>query len=119
MFKKNKKSTLPHGWYNDSVKLADTNDSKKIEEYKVIVYVEELDKYTNGIVKIKLINIEIMSGFQSSQYDHVINILTKRFISIKDSSEINWLVSENSIKEERKEKLDKINKSNFFNRIFK
>ena len=112
------KSKLPQGYYISESRLSDSSDSQKFDIYKTRVYVEEIDKYTNGLSKIRIIDIELISGFESSQYEHVKRTVRTKFSSIKNSSEITWLVSENEIKKERKEKLYKINNKNFIQRLF-
>jgi len=113
-----KKPKLPQGYYIHKTNLSKSIGSSESYEYKVMVYVEEVDKYNGGISKINLVSLEIISGFDPSQFDYVKRATKSKFISIKNTSDIEWLVSENDIKQERKEKLDKINKKNFIQRLF-
>lgn len=69
---------------------------------------QELDRYTNGDCKIQLSNIEISSGFSIEQYDWVKRGLRERFVTVKPQKDIVWLESEESIKELRKQKLEKL-----------
>ena len=86
----------------------DKKNGLKGEPYKCILYVKELDRYTNGMSKIELTEIELISGFDSSQFDHVKRTMRTKFSSLKKTSEIEWLESEDSIKELRRQKLKKI-----------
>jgi len=113
-----KKQKYPQEYYNITTTLCKTADDDNKTEYKSRVYVEEIDKYKNGISKIKLIDIEVLSGFGIFQYDYVKKAIKLKFSFIKNTSEIEWLVSENELKTERKEKLDEINNKNFIQRLF-
>jgi len=113
-----KKIKHPQGYYVRNTNLCDALDSSKLDKYQSIVYVEEIDKYTDGTSKIRIVDVELVSGFDSSQFEYVKKMIRTKFPSIKKTSEITWLVSENEIKRERKEKLDKINKKNFIQRLF-
>ena len=76
--------------------------------YKAIVYVDELDRYTDGYSKIRINRIESTSTntYKKDSKERAEN----DFISLKLTSEIEWLESEDHIKKLRKEKLDKLNK---------
>ncbi len=58
--------------------------------------------------KIELTDVELISGFDNSQFDHVKRTMRTKFSSLKKTSEIEWLESEDNIKEIRKQKLKKI-----------
>lgn len=74
--------------------------------YRAIVYVDELDRYTDGYSRIRIHKIEPTSSYKKDSEEKA----KDNFISLKLTSEINWLESEDYIKKLRKEKLDKINK---------
>jgi hypothetical protein len=100
-----------NGFYSDTLILLSTEQRKnneKGEPYNYIVYVTELDKYTNGLSKIKLDRIEIISGFDCNEFNWVRESVEKKFASIKKTSEIEWLENEENVKDMRKEKLDRI-----------
>lgn len=111
------------GYYVEKVDLLtepnlDKNDSKNFDPYQMYVYITEIDRYTNGQSKIKLDKIEVISGFKPTQYEYVKQTIKDRFCSLRDTSDINWIESENSIKEQRKEKLSKIvGKNKILNKI--
>jgi len=79
----------------------------RVGSYDAYVYVNEIDRYTDGHSKIKLHKVEAIS---STYRENSIGYAKDKFISLKLTSEINWLESEDHIKKLRKEKLDKINK---------
>jgi len=87
------KSLNPIGYYEETVRLGSTENDTKSSDYKCLVYIKELDKYSNGLSKIQFENVEIVSGFDSSLYDHVKNIIKKRFISTRKTTNIEWLKS--------------------------
>lgn len=72
------------------------------------MYVREQDRYANGLSKIELTKIEIISGFDPNQFEWVKTSLTQKFSSLKETKDIEWLESEENIKKLRKEKLQKI-----------
>lgn len=109
-------SLLPKksGYYIETVNLVSAEDKGKGlkgDPYGCVIYVEELDRYKNGESKVKLINIEIVSGFNSDQYEHVKKVLRNRFPSLRNTADITWLESEDNIKEMRKQKLKNIQKN--------
>ena len=67
----NKKIKYRQGHFIYTLRLKDSINSSIIDEYKDRVYVEEIDKYTDGTSKLKLIEIETYYGFDTSQYDYV------------------------------------------------
>lgn len=104
-------STKRIGYYTDSVNLISIENKeagKPGEPYHFTVFIKELDRYTNGMSKIILTNIEVTSGFASDKYDWVKQVTREKFSTLKKTSEIKWLESEESIKEQRKQKLEKI-----------
>jgi hypothetical protein len=58
--------------------------------------------------KIELTDVEVIAGYQVTEYPWIKESQIKRFCSIKKTSDIEWLESEESLKELRKEKLNKI-----------
>jgi hypothetical protein len=90
------------GYYN----LVWAYENKPI---KFNVFVEELDRYTNGDCKTKIDHIEILQCPVDVRHN-VVSKIEKQFSTIKDPSKITWLVSENAIKELRKKKLEALEK---------
>lgn len=95
------------GFYQNTVNLTDKPGGKGLA-YDCILYVKELDTYTNGMSKIELTKVELISGFDSTQFEHVKNVMRTKFPSLRKTADIEWLESEDSIKEKRKLKLEKI-----------
>lgn len=85
------------------------NDTMK---FKAMVYVEELDRYTNGTSKIKISDIEFFDisngGIDLRSAERFVK---KGFNSVKKTSDIEWLDSIDSIKKIRKSKIEEIKKS--------
>jgi hypothetical protein len=77
----------------------------------VITFVYEIDRYKSGESKIKIDEIEIKMTDSNFDPQSAKDFIIKNFSSIKQTSEINWLESEEDIKEIRKEKLSKIKDS--------
>ena len=99
------------GYYKETVTLVSEEDKKNNipgDKYVCIVYVKEMERFTNGESKTQIMEIEIESGFASDQYEYVKGIVRKRFVSIKNTVDIEWLESQNEVKEMRKQKLEKI-----------
>lgn len=95
------------GFYQHSVNLTDKPGGTGLT-YDCILYVKELDTYTNGMSKIELTKVELISGFDSTQFEHVKNVMRTKFPSLRKTADIEWLESEDSIKENRRLKLEKI-----------
>ena len=73
---------------------------KKFDYY---VYIKEIDRYTNGFSKIKIDFIECDSNYYLDK-------IKKDFNSLIKTTNIEWLESEDKIRQTRKEKLDKLKK---------
>ena len=95
------------GCYNSMKKLSSTKKGPS-DDYDCMVHVKEVDRYTNGTSKIELLKIEVISGFDPQQFEYVKGLIKSNFCSIKTTSDIEWLESEESIKKMRKEKLNKL-----------
>lgn len=99
------------GYYEGSTTLLSIEDKekgKKGELYKVSIFVKELDKYTNGKSKIKYISSEVIDGYDPAKYNWVKSVMKDKFSSIKDSKDIIWLESEESLVRQRTEKIKNI-----------
>ena len=75
--------------------------------YNAYIYVNEIDRYTDGYSKIEIDRIEVWNkSCENSSKEKA----RDSFLSLKLTSEIEWLESENYIKRLRKEKLIQISK---------
>ncbi len=102
------KKPLREGYYEGDIPLEIIDDDAVVSnnKYHFIVYIRELDRYTNGESKVELDRIEIINGYSSEHYGHIKNVAKKRFCSVVPSNKIEWLESEESLKEQRKLKLE-------------
>ena len=104
---------LRTGYYKYGLKYGTDNinlNTKKLP-FDTIVYVNELDRYKNGKSKIELSDIEIeWTHFKSKKPNKniIYDFIVKHFISLVETSDIEWLESEENIKEIRKEKINKL-----------
>lgn len=80
-------------------------DSKNAISWIGIIFVSEIDRYTNGESKIKLDKIELKCGTNNFNSDSAEKYVRTSFISVVITSDITWLESEIAIKEMRKNKL--------------
>jgi len=104
-------TTKRFGYYKTTINILSDNDKKNNtsgDAYDVIIHVNELDRYTNGMSKIEIKNMENISGLDIYQYEYVKKCTRSNFQSVKKTSDIEWLESEESLKEIRKQKLEKI-----------
>lgn len=74
--------------------------------YRAIVYVKEIDKYTDGYSLLKIDRIEPTGGDKETSERWA----KSDFVSLRLTSDIEWLESVDQIKRLRKEKLLKIKK---------
>lgn len=105
-------SSLKQGYYTYTLNVVNKDNTKNA--YICNVYIKEIDRYTNGLSKIELVKIEIVSGLDLDQYYWVKQGVEARFSSIKKTSEIEWLESVESIKKLRKKKLEELFKNSFY-----
>lgn len=101
---------LREGYYQKTVNFSSKPNSKVVDTYSLIVYVEELDRFTNGESKIRLVNIEVVAGYNDSMYGRAKAVTREDFCSIKKTADIEWLESEEAVKALRKKKLEEIMK---------
>jgi len=104
---------LRKGYYKETLTVSSGEGVNKTihNTFEPIIYVFEVDRYTSGESKIKIDYIE--PGIDESKISKIKieTVITQSFKSIVKTSDINWLDSELSIKEMRREKLSKIKKS--------
>jgi len=106
------KKPTKKGYFKGSINLIIDKEKNIGQLYEYVVHVNEVERYTNGECKIKLDYIDVVSGFDPGQYSWIKESASRRFPSIMKISDIEWLESEDSIKELRKEKLEKLNSLN-------
>lgn len=97
---KNIESPIRKGYYE--ISLEQGTQKTQID---IHVFVKEIDRYTNGNSRLKLDNIEIHCGNNLYDKKSILIYVRKTFVSLKKTSDIEWLESENAIKEARKNKL--------------
>jgi len=83
------------GFYTDTTMLVN-KEGKSLGKYAYTVNVVELDKYTNGMSKIKLLNIEVTYGVDPNNYDWIKECETNKFSSLRKESDVVWLESKNN-----------------------
>ena len=101
-------SPLRYGYYKTTLTL--TEIGKDELDFEPIVYVNEIDRYTNGKSKIQISSIDPGIAESKVSRSRVEGYIKSQFKSLVDSSEIDWLESESAIKEQRRTKLEKLKK---------
>jgi hypothetical protein len=76
------------GYYETTTNLIDNGKSYP---YVMNIYVKELEKYTNGMSKVELLKIEIISGIDPPNYDYVKETTKTKFSSVIKTSDVEWL----------------------------
>lgn len=94
---------LRYGYYIRSLNI--TQPGLPNKPFDTYVYVKEVDRYTNGDSKISIDKIEPIVPESDMTHDRVIKYIKDEFKSVRLTSDITWLESENEIKEMRKNKL--------------
>jgi len=106
----NLKSPLRKGHYQGALKI--TNGAGLTEEnFYPIIYVKELDRFTNGESKIEIDYIETCISEDRISSEKVKKYIETSFKSVVKTSDITWLESENAIKESRRNKLEHLKES--------
>lgn len=98
---------LRYGCYKITLTLTESN---KETDFEPIVYVNEIDRYTNGKSKIQISSIDPGIPENKVSRSRVEDHIKSQFKSLVNSSDIDWLESESSIKEQRRNKLEKLKK---------
>lgn len=95
------------GYYKETLQLTIRNSyGSKQEDFEVIIYVDEIARYTNGDSKIRINSID--SGISSEKVspNRVKRYISDGFKSLVKTSDIEWLENESEIKEIRRNKLE-------------
>jgi len=103
------KSNKRRGFYRSSTNLIDKEKNPSGDLYEYIIFVKEIEKYKNGMCKIELEKVEMISGLDIANYEHIKNCARHRFCTVKEQNKIEWLELDQTITEQRKEKLKNIN----------
>ena len=89
--------------------LSKENKSNGTEEkFESLVTVKELDRYTNGESKVEIESIDPGISEEKMSKKRIEDYIRTQFISIIKTTEVTWLESEETIKEQRKNKLERL-----------
>jgi hypothetical protein len=88
--------------------LSITELGKPNISFTSLVYVNELDRYTNGESKIEIQKIEPGIEENKMQKERIEKHIKDKFKSIVKTSDVTWLESEQSIKDIRRNKLEQL-----------
>ena len=89
--------------------LSKENKSDGTEEkFESLVTVKELDRYTNGESKVEIESINPGISEEKMSKKRIEDYIRTQFISIIKTTEVTWLESEETIKEQRKNKLERL-----------
>lgn len=102
------------GYYDMILHKGEKTDYDYIE-FTTRIHLQELDRYTNGTSKIKVIKIEYGVLENKIKHKEIDSFIRYKFSEIQNTSDITWLDTVNDIKQQRKQKIDRINKIRFFN----
>lgn len=100
---------LRSGYYSGDYTQTKNSTGEEID-YTATSFVKEIDRFTNGDSKITLEKIEIYCENSALTVESAETHIRNNFMSIRKTSDVIWLESEQSIKDMRKEKLEQLNK---------
>ena len=100
------KKPLRNGYIN--VNLTITELGKPDIHFISLVYVNELDRYTNGESKIEIQKIEPCIEENKMSRERIEKYIKSKFKSLVKTSDVTWLESEQSIKDIRRNKLEQL-----------
>ena len=100
---------IRNGYYSRLLTVVD-NVTKEELDFESIVYVNEIDRYTNGESKIKIYKIEPGINKEKCSKEKIERYINDKFKSIIKTADITWLESEQSIKDIRRKKLEQLRK---------
>lgn len=103
------KTPIRVGYYKSSLKV--TQKDKPDFPFDVLIYVKELDRFTNGDSKIELYRVEPSVDETLMRHDTIAKYIKDGFLSQVKTANVEWLESEHDIKEQRKNKLEQLKKS--------
>ena len=85
----------------------DVNSTRGSQSYTTRVYINEVERYTNGYSKIKIQNIQVIHGI-SGDFDDLKKYVNDTFPIITLTKNITWLEPEQDNMEIRRKKLDSL-----------
>lgn len=109
----NLQKTWRRGYITQSLVITNDNPEIKDIDFEPILYLREIDRYTNGTSKVEIEKIEYGIDSEKFNIERLDNYIRERFKSIVKTTDVIWLESENEIKELRKNKLEQL--KNYFN----
>lgn len=105
-----KKQPLRHGYFETPLTSTD-GLTKKVTSFNPIIFVEELDRFTDGTCEVQIVKIIPKISSTEQSHDRLFKYIKDNFSPIKKVSDIAWLESETEIKELRKHKIENILKN--------
>lgn len=109
----NLQKTWRRGYITQSLVITNDNPEIKDIDFEPILYLREIDRYTNGTSKVEIEKIEYGIDSEKFNIQRLDKYIRERFKSIVKTTDVIWLESENEIKELRKNKLEQL--KNYFN----
>lgn len=109
----NLQKTWRRGYITQSLVITNDNPEIKDIDFEPILYLREIDRYTNGTSKVEIEKIEYGIDSENFNIQRLDKYIRERFKSIVKTTDVIWLESENEIKELRKNKLEQL--KNYFN----
>jgi hypothetical protein len=109
----NLQKTWRRGYITQSLVITNNNPEIKDIDFEPILYLREIDRYTNGTSKVEIEKIEYGIDSEKFNIQRLDKYIRERFKSIVKTTDVIWLESENEIKELRKNKLEQL--KNYFN----
>jgi len=99
---------LREGFYEMTFKLAEKEDTNDSSDYDTKIHVIETEKYVNGYSKIKHVKTDVLSGFSPNQYEYVKTLSVRKFDTLVETDNIEWLEVDQDIKELRINKINSV-----------
>jgi hypothetical protein len=102
------KKPIRYGYFIRKLKITNKIDPSVNVDFEAFVYVKEIDRFTNGISKIEIDKIEFGVSKTDMAPEKIDEFIRSEVKSLKKTNDIDWLDSEESIKEMRRSKLEKL-----------
>lgn len=78
--------------------------------FLLIIYLYEIERYTNGESKTKFIDFEFEKKPHDVSKNEVKSFINDHYTTLKKTDDITWLEKSSSLEEDRKNKLDRLKK---------